>query len=207
MARTARGKATKEAFREGARTVFARNGYLNARLVDIAEEAGRSTALLYQHYDGKEAILADLAVDLSEQLQEAMRAPFRAGLAPIPALRQALESFWRHMDDHLAEFVGISQAALVDPDFAHRWADIHRAATELATTGIRQAQAEGFAPGLNAAVAGSALVTMVEQSCLQWRYLPSRPADAPDAETAIETLWQLWGHGIYWTTPLPAPDE
>lgn len=203
MARTARGRATREAFREGARTVFARDGYLNARLVDIAAEAGRSPGLLYQHYDGKEALLADLAEDFSEELQTKVAAPYRSGRSTLPALREAISEFWQHYRRRMAEVVGISQAAMIDPEFAARWQQIHQHATELVATGIRRAQEDGYCPGLVAEIAASALTAMVEQFCLTWQYHGGDSRVALDDETAVETLWQLWGHAVYWTEPLP----
>lgn len=203
MARTARGLATKEAFREGARRVFARDGYLNSRLIDIAAEAGRSPGLLYQHYDGKEAILADLAADLNSKLQATVRAPFAAGLTPVEALHKALRGFWELYQEHLAELVGISQAALIDPAFAAQWKRIHRSATDLVTTGIQQAKQAGYCPDLDPSVAAEALVGMVEQACLHWMYRPLQPSKPPDPDTAIDTLWLLWTRAVYWSGPLP----
>ena len=37
---TRKGQATDEAFKDAARLVFARDGYLNAKISDIAEAAG-----------------------------------------------------------------------------------------------------------------------------------------------------------------------
>jgi AcrR family transcriptional regulator len=184
--------------------VFARDGYLNARLVDIAAEAGRSPGLLYQHYDGKEALLLDLAENFSEELQTKVSRPYHSALSAIPALREALGAFWDYYREHMAEVVGISQAAMIDPDFAARWRDIHRTATEFVAAGIRQAQDDGYGPGLNPKVAASALTAMVEQFCLTWQYQGENLGIDLDDETAVETLWQLWGHAVYWTGPLPA---
>jgi AcrR family transcriptional regulator len=183
--------------------VFARDGYLNARLVDIAAEAGRSPGLLYQHYDGKEALLVDLAENFSEELQARVSRPYHSGRSAIPALREALGAFWDYYRDHMAEVIGISQAAMIDPDFAARWRNIHRTATEFVAAGIRRAQDDGYAPALSPEVAASALTAMVEQFCLNWQYQGENLGIDLDDETAVETLWQLWGHAVYWTDPLP----
>lgn len=41
---TRKSRENDEAFREAARTVFARDGYLNAKISDIAAKAGKSVA-------------------------------------------------------------------------------------------------------------------------------------------------------------------
>ncbi len=60
---TRKGRQTDVAFREAARAVFAREGYLNAKISDIAAEAGRSVASFYNYYDTK----ADLLIALAEE--------------------------------------------------------------------------------------------------------------------------------------------
>ena len=61
--KTRKGRQTDEAFREAARLVFARDGYLNAKISDIAAAAGRSVASFYNYYDTK----ADLLIALAEE--------------------------------------------------------------------------------------------------------------------------------------------
>ncbi len=46
---TRKGWQADEAFREAARLVFARDGYLNAKISDIAAAAGRSVASFYNY--------------------------------------------------------------------------------------------------------------------------------------------------------------
>ena len=46
---TRKGRQTDEAFRDAARLVFARDGYLNAKISDIAAAAGRSVEIGRAH--------------------------------------------------------------------------------------------------------------------------------------------------------------
>lgn len=204
MARTPKGDASKLAFEEAARRLMARVGYLNARVNDIAAEAGRSAGLFYMYFDSKEALLAELAADFSTVLQGRVSAAFRRQPDPVLALRDAIAAFWRLYAERLAEIVGVFQAAMVDPSFAARWQEIHQQGTALVERGIRRAQADGWAPGLEPALAASALTSMIEQFCFTWQYAGGALAAAPpDEEVAVETLWQLWAHAIYWTERVP----
>ena len=45
---------TEVALKEAGRRVFARCGYLDAKITDIAAEAGRSVGSFYKHFAGKE---------------------------------------------------------------------------------------------------------------------------------------------------------
>lgn len=76
---TRKGRETDAAFRDAARAVFARDGYLNARISDIAAEAGKSVASFYNYYDTKAALLVALAEEFHEEATELAVLPFRAG--------------------------------------------------------------------------------------------------------------------------------
>ena len=198
MARTKRGLATREAFREAARRVFARDGYLNARLVDIAHEAGRSTSLLYQHYDGKAELLADLADNFVNELREAVRRPIGQQSDTVPDLRASIRAFWFHYRLRMGEVVGITQAAVVDPQFMTRWKELQRESTDMVARGIRRAQAEGYCPGVEPLIAASALTLMVENFCAFWQYEGGLDGVTITDDQAIDTLHDLWSHAIYW---------
>ena len=79
---TRKGRQTDEAFREAARLVFARDGYLNAKISDIAAAAGRSVASFYNYYDTKADLLIALAEEFHAEATQLAVLPYRAGLVP-----------------------------------------------------------------------------------------------------------------------------
>jgi len=200
MAKTPKGRATRRAFQDAARRVFARDGYINARLADIADEAGKSMASFYNYYDSKEALLADIATDFDEELQAKVAEPFRRGLPADEALREAIGAFWRQYQQRMPEMVGVYHASLVDPAFAERWRHTRTNGIRTIAGGIIAAQREGMAPGLDPWLAASALSSMLEHFCLVWLAQGGDELDIEvDEERAVETLWTLWRHAIYWT--------
>ena len=72
---TRKGRQTDEAFRAAARVVFARDGYLNAKISDIAAEAGRSVASFYNYYDTKADLLIALAEEFHAENATSMAGP------------------------------------------------------------------------------------------------------------------------------------
>ncbi|MBN9622078.1 MAG: helix-turn-helix transcriptional regulator [Actinobacteria bacterium] len=54
--RSPRGLRTRTALVEAARTVFERDGYLEARITDITKEAGVAAGSFYTYFDSKEEI-------------------------------------------------------------------------------------------------------------------------------------------------------
>lgn len=200
---TPKGKATRRSFQEAARRVFARDGYINARLSDIADEAGKSMASFYNYYESKEALLADIAADFDEQIQERVAEAFRRGLPPEEALREAISLFWHYYRERMPEMVGVFHASIVDRTFAQWWREIHNNGVRTVARGIEAAQAHGYAPGLDPLIAASALSSMVEHFCYVWHFQGGEMTDAVelDDDHAVETLWTLWRHAVYWREP------
>lgn len=202
MTKTEKGRATRQLFLDAARRVFEQRGYLNARVSDIADNAGKSMASFYNYFESKEALLEVLAVDFDAEMQARVAAAFRTGNPPERALRDAIGAFYHHYRLRLPETIGIFQASMVDPAFARAWREIRANGVQTIAAGIRQAQHVGFAPGLDPVLAASALSSMLEHFCWVWI---ARDGDATDVdytdEHAIDTLWTLWSHAIYWTAP------
>jgi AcrR family transcriptional regulator len=201
LTKTAKGRATRRAFQEAARRVFARVGYLSARIDDIAAEAGKSPATLYLYFPNKEALLASLAVDFDAELQEEVAELYRDGLPPQAALRQAIAAFWHHHRRKLPEILGILQASMVCPEFAAMWQQVRANGVQSIARGIRFAQSEGFCPGLDPDVAASALSAMIEYFCYVWHVRGGETDVELSDDHAVDTLWKLWSHAIYWTEP------
>lgn len=196
---TRKGRATEEAFREGARLVFARDGYLNARISDIAEAAGKSVASFYNYYDSKADLLAILAEEFHLETTRLAQAPYRARRPPAQALWQAVAGFWDTYAAHRGEMIGVFQAAMVDPEFALRWKEIRGRALRNIAREIAHAQRDGFCPGIDPEMTASALSAMLEQFCFVWQ-LGSGDEIAGEfsRERAVEALASVWYRAIYW---------
>jgi len=81
-ARGRKGRLTDEAFRDAARLVFARDGYLNAKISDIAAAAGRSVASFYNYYDTKADLLITLAEEFHAEATQLAVLPYRGPGSP-----------------------------------------------------------------------------------------------------------------------------
>lgn len=199
-ARTAKGRATKEAFRCAGRAVFARSGYANATIADIATEAGKSLGSFYNYFDSKEDLLVELASGFDSQLQEVTAEPFRQNLPPRQALEAAIGGFWETFSSRREEISAVFEAAMADDDFADRWLEIRANGIRTIARGIRQAQAQGFCPKLDPLLAASALSSMIEHFSYVWQSQGGDRIPATiDDEAAVDVLTKLWFHAIYWT--------
>ncbi|MQA13115.1 MAG: TetR family transcriptional regulator [Pseudonocardiaceae bacterium] len=201
---TRKGRETDAAFRQGARTVFARDGYLNAKISDIAGAAGKSVASFYNYYDSKADLLVALAEDFHAETTRLAQLPYSEGRTPREALREAVAGFWHTYADRRGELIGIFQAAMFDPEFAGRWLDIRARAIRNIAAEIRHAQREGYCPGIDPDLTASSLSAMIEQFCYVWQAQGGdRIAGEFTADKAIDTLSSVWFHALYWK---PAQD-
>ena len=178
-----RAAQTEVALKEAARAVFARSGYLNAKITDITAEAGRSAGSFYQHFTGKEQVLQALLADWIAHAGEELAAG-EAGddLAQEPALRARVAVYWRTYRAHLPEIQALGQAAMVDPVFAAQLA--------------RFRHAEFTLPG-DPAVLASAFSALLEGFCAIWLGGGGEPIGRVlGDDEAIDTLTGLLQHGL-----------
>jgi AcrR family transcriptional regulator len=148
-----------------ARTVFAREGYFKAEIVQITQQAGKSSGVFYNYFENKD--------DLLRQLVEAFRQDLRAGglKKPINApedMHRILVTLWQTYKAHAATFLALTEAAAVDPQFTEIYQPLRRDAQEDFAGMIRVRQRAGFCQGLDAAYTGMALETMITYCMYEW---------------------------------------
>jgi AcrR family transcriptional regulator len=195
---TRKGRETDEAFRDAARLVFARDGYLNAKISDIAAAAGRSVASFYNYYDTKADLLIALAEEFHAEAMEMAVLPYRAGLPDADALQEAVRGFWRTYSKRRGELIGIFQAAMVEGRFRDRWLELRLEAITRIAAQIRHAQAEGYCPGVDPLLTASALSAMLEHFCYVWLGQGGEKDVPFDDNAAVQALATIWVKAVYW---------
>ncbi|UTT70892.1 TetR/AcrR family transcriptional regulator [Arthrobacter sp. DNA4] len=91
---TQRGRAKenrRQALLTAAATLFAANGFNRVSLEDLGAAAGVSGPAVYRHFSGKQAVLADLLVTVSQELLDGGRQVVERTPDPQAALRQLVE--------------------------------------------------------------------------------------------------------------------
>src|ERR1700733_15943088 len=110
---------TRAALKEAGRRVFARSGYLDAKITDIAAEAGRSVGSFYKHFAGKDELLQALLADwIAGAGQELTGHEAGSDLSQEPALHARVAVYWHTYRARLPEIRALGQAAQVTPVFA-----------------------------------------------------------------------------------------
>ncbi|WP_433377375.1 TetR/AcrR family transcriptional regulator [Actinoplanes sp. CA-142083] len=116
--RKQRAAQTEAELKAAAIRVFARVGYLNAKITDITAEAGRATGSFYQHFTSKEKLLEALMADLlAEGDAGALLDGHSDDFSDPAAIRWHIEQYWAVYRRHRTVIEALRQAAIVDPQF------------------------------------------------------------------------------------------
>lgn len=191
--RTRRGARTSGALVGAARRVFERDGYLAARIVDIAAEAGVATGSFYTHFAGKEEVFEAVLAELQdEMLHPGVSGPPRGSTDPAElrrsveaANRAYLESYQRNA----ALMAALEQAAAVDRRFLAIRLRRSQVFVDRSVRAIGRLQQAGLAdPALDPDATARALNAMVSRTA----YVTFVAGEPVAFEALVETLTRLW---------------
>jgi AcrR family transcriptional regulator len=190
---TDRGHARKAELLEAARRVFERQGFLDARVADIAEEAGVSQGTFYTYFDSKEAVFQAVAADLRDRMIEALKPQ---GPRPATVHEQVEQAMRRFVAAYRADarlIVVVAQLGQTTPEIAELRLAVREAFVARTARGIRVQQAEGLVdPALDPWLASEVLGSMVDHTCWVWLNL----GKDFDEEALLSTLTLVWTRAL-----------
>jgi AcrR family transcriptional regulator len=163
-ARSSKGARTRARLVSAAKEVFEEDGFLEARITDIAERAGLSHGSFYTYFDSKEQIFREVAAavddELGAPLSDVILSPSSSGLAPQDRLREALRQHFETYQKHARIMGIIEEVSRYDDHVNELLLARHRQYTEQVAESIRQMQKRKLAdrrldPTVAAAVVGA----------------------------------------------------
>jgi len=200
MVKRDKGQRTEDALLSAARTVFAEQGYFNAKVADIFEGAYGVDLEQMPSSPGRAQLLDALLEEFSIEVTEsAMRS---ASDDPYESIRGAVAAYWTTFRDHLPQVIGLIQLSMTDAAYAERWRGVRATGVRGVIYRLEQARAEGRLAGVDIPTMASAIVSMLES--FSWTWLAGRGDDGvprPDDDTAIDTMTALWYGAVYGPVP------
>lgn len=184
-----KAQRTREALLDAARIIFARDGFVDARIGDIAAAAGVSHGSFYTYFASKEAIFRELVLHLGEEIAK-MQLPSRPGASPAERIEYANRIYIRTYRENASLIAALEQVATLNDDIRQLRKDIRRPFQERNAAAIRRWQNAGLVDrDLDPDYAAAALGAMVER----FMYISEVLDDADfDEELAVATLTRLW---------------
>lgn len=193
--RSPKGERTRARLIEAAKKVFERDGFLEARIIDIAATADVAPGTFYHYFDSKEQIFREVARSQEERLTAPGDEPRPSGpLDPVERIRRANRRYFQRYRDEAALMGVIEQVSRYDAEVnAARMATMKHF-VERAERAIRRLQEDGVADRrLNPSMAADALGAMVARFAELWLVQGYRNYDF---EEAVEQLTLLWANAL-----------
>jgi len=193
-ANTRRGRDTRQGLIDAARTVFEQDGYLDARITDIAAEAGVAHGTFYAHFRSKPEVFLAVMAQLWSRL--VVPAPPEGGAAsPYERVLASHSHFLTGYRENAGVFAVVEQAAATSEEIQALRRQVHTDNAGRVARAIRRWQREGVAAAdVNPADAATALISMAGRSAYYWYVVERRRTTRPEAD-ALTRLW-LRGLGI-----------
>jgi AcrR family transcriptional regulator len=109
--------AYQEAILDAAANVFGRVGFTDAKMADIAADAGVSVGTLYNYFESRDDVIESLTSHEHERLR-AQLAEVCDGGEPIELLRLTVEAVFRYVQERGALMAMAMRSGLLDKDAA-----------------------------------------------------------------------------------------
>jgi AcrR family transcriptional regulator len=172
--------------------LFARSGYENSSMADVAASIGVSKAAIYHYFATKQDIYDAIILDVLSGLTEAVAAAVAVETAPDARLRCFMLAHARYFEARHAEFVtmliGYSGMGTALREDAARLRDDY----EIVLRGlIRQGVEQGVFRDLDQAGTGRAILSM-----LNWMARWYKPGQGQDAEAIAAGYYDLLLGGL-----------
>lgn len=184
----ARSHSRRRKVLDAALEVFARDGYSDAAVDDIARASATSKGGVYFHFPSKQAIFLSLLEEATDQLLERVQKAMDAETDPIAkgdaALRAVLKTFGGHRT--LARLL-LVEALGAGKEFNTKLTALHESFAGLIQRWLDEAVAAGAIPPLDTEMASVAWFGAVNQVVTRW-VLTGRPERLEDAYPALRSL-------------------
>lgn len=173
--------------------MFARDGYVNARMSDVADEADISMGGLYRYFANKEDLFAQVIADLHEELFQASRSvDHDFATEPYESLVEANRGYlglYSEQRDVMRAFI---QAAHVEDRFRDYWWHMRNRHIERFVTALKTVHGITEVNGVDAALAAESVACMVEQSAYVWYAQQALHGSEVDLDEAARTVAHSW---------------
>jgi AcrR family transcriptional regulator len=191
--RSARGRRTRQALIDAARSVFERDGFLDACISDITEAAGVASGSFYTYFASKEAIFAAVVDAVSDQMLHPHLGAVDRETDIVAAIEANNRAYLRAYKRNARLMALFEQVAQIDDEFRVLRRNRGRAFAQRSARTIRRLQADGRAdPELDPMITALALGGMVGRMGYSVFVLGHKVP----FETLVATTTRLWVNAL-----------
>jgi AcrR family transcriptional regulator len=167
--------------------VFAERGFHDASMNDIAVTAGVTKPVLYQHFESKRELFAELLRDVGQELQDTITKALAAAETPHQMVELGFAAYFDYVDRHRDAFnlfYGGSMGR--DAEFSEVVNQVETSVASLVATLI---EIPGLSPSQRQ-VLGHGIVGMIEGASIHWLRSNSDADPATLAHQLADLAWR-----------------
>lgn len=144
--------------------IFATNGFHATSMNDVADAAGVTKPVLYQHFASKRELYLELLDDVGASLQHAILSATAVAGGPRNQVEAGFAAYFRHVDEHRSAFTLLfGSGARLDHEFADAVRRVEAAIAE-AVAGLIEADLDD----LHRRVLAYGVVGLAESTSRHW---------------------------------------
>jgi AcrR family transcriptional regulator len=170
--RSRKGVETRSRLVSAAKEVFERDGFLDARISDIAERAGLSHGSFYHYFESKEEVFREVAAEVDERLSAPLNSVIldpSSSATPYERIHEAIRLHLESYRDEARIMGVIEQVWRFDAQFNAVRAERHRLYNAQIADSIRRMQRHGLADQrLNPVIAADGVGAMTYRFPEMW---------------------------------------
>jgi AcrR family transcriptional regulator len=209
--RSERAQRTRAALLRAAKRVFERDGYLDARISDIAKAARVAHGTFYTYFTSKDEVFREVIADvqaelLADESGEGRQRHSTGGIDarrddPVARIESANRAYIAAYRKNARLLGLLEQVSTFNDELRRMRLDMRRAFVTRAAVAIARFQAEGIADvDLDPWYSASALCNMVDRFAYTWMVL----GEPFEEERAIATLTRLWAQALQLQSHFPS---
>ncbi|MBX7069457.1 MAG: TetR/AcrR family transcriptional regulator [Microthrixaceae bacterium] len=146
-------------------TVFAEKGFHNTSMNDVADAAGVTKPVLYQHFASKRALYLELLAEIGAELRDTIAKATADAAGPRQQINLGFVAYFEFVADHADAFrVLFGDSTRRDEEFADEARRVESSIAELAAEHIN---IEGLS-WERRLLLGNGIVGLAEGSCRYW---------------------------------------
>jgi AcrR family transcriptional regulator len=204
--RSRKGARTRATLVHAAKQVFEEDGFLDARISDIAERAGLSHGSFYTYFASKEEVFREVALDVDVRFSAPLADVIRAPGSTVPPRERIREAIRRHLENYQREarIMGvIEQVSRYDATLMAARATRLEEYRRLVADSIGQLQRHGLVDArLDPDIAAAVLGSMTNRFPEMWL---SQGLVACGFEEGLEHLTIMFMNALQLTDPATTP--
>ena len=195
---SAKGRQTREAIAQAARTLFAERGFHGTTLSDITSAAGRSPAVFYRYYTDKEDLLAALAESFLHDVvtPSGLRLALPTSADDDAFFTTVVSGYWTMFTQNIGIMIAVAQLAATQSRFAEVQNEFRRFGMDIIAASVRRAQEQGYGAELNPEWTAAAIALLFENFTTVVAGNSGLGLNIDD-ENAIATLSRIWKKTLY----------